>query len=181
VAGHACTHNSWSAMTQYGDTVHVCRSMAMGGMGRTFDGGYAEFTVVPRSQVIPFQSDLPWFGSPDTDPDQQVRAGCRVPIWSASSETRNLSRSPSCFHKVPERSARRNYVPRCGDLSGSARLERLQAGLNVEGAATKRFDSRRLHHHFRPDFIDVNESGRFCVPIRSSSASLPKRSKQAAC
>jgi NADPH2:quinone reductase len=32
----------------------------MGNMGRTFDGGYAEFTVVPRVQVIPFQSDLPW-------------------------------------------------------------------------------------------------------------------------
>ncbi|MCM2389826.1 zinc-binding dehydrogenase [Streptomyces albipurpureus] len=32
----------------------------MGGMGRTFDGGYAEYTVVPRSQVIPFHSDVPW-------------------------------------------------------------------------------------------------------------------------
>src|SRR5947209_2384668 len=32
----------------------------MGGMGRTFDGGYAEYTVVPRSQVIPFTSGLPW-------------------------------------------------------------------------------------------------------------------------
>src|SRR5678816_1469729 len=26
----------------------------MGGMGRTFDGGYAEYTVVPRTSVIPF-------------------------------------------------------------------------------------------------------------------------------
>jgi NADPH2:quinone reductase len=32
----------------------------MGGMGRTFDGGYAEYTLVPESQVIPFRSDLPW-------------------------------------------------------------------------------------------------------------------------
>jgi len=32
----------------------------MGGMGRTFNGGYAEYTVVPRSQVIPFHSELPW-------------------------------------------------------------------------------------------------------------------------
>ncbi|WP_250035376.1 zinc-binding dehydrogenase [Paractinoplanes maris] len=32
----------------------------MGGMGRSFDGGYADYTVVPRSQVIPFRSDLPW-------------------------------------------------------------------------------------------------------------------------
>jgi NADPH:quinone reductase-like Zn-dependent oxidoreductase len=32
----------------------------MGGMGRTYDGGYAEYTVVPRSQLVPFRSDLPW-------------------------------------------------------------------------------------------------------------------------
>src|SRR6266853_1765441 len=32
----------------------------MGGMGRTFDGGYAEYAVVPRTSVIPFDSDLPW-------------------------------------------------------------------------------------------------------------------------
>jgi NADPH:quinone reductase-like Zn-dependent oxidoreductase len=31
----------------------------MGGMGRTFDGGYAQYTIVPRSLVIPFHSDLP--------------------------------------------------------------------------------------------------------------------------
>ncbi|RYV52812.1 alcohol dehydrogenase catalytic domain-containing protein [Pengzhenrongella frigida] len=32
----------------------------MGGMGRTFDGGYAEYVVVPAAQVIAFTSDLPW-------------------------------------------------------------------------------------------------------------------------
>src|SRR5437588_242504 len=32
----------------------------MGGMGRTFDGGYAEYTCVPASQVIPLASDLEW-------------------------------------------------------------------------------------------------------------------------
>lgn len=32
----------------------------MGGMGRSFDGGYAEFTCVPAGQVIPFSSDLDW-------------------------------------------------------------------------------------------------------------------------
>lgn len=31
----------------------------MGGMGRTFDGGYAEYTCVPHGQVLPFRSDLP--------------------------------------------------------------------------------------------------------------------------
>jgi NADPH:quinone reductase len=32
----------------------------LGGMGRVFDGGYAEYVVVPRQQVIPFNSTLPW-------------------------------------------------------------------------------------------------------------------------
>jgi NADPH:quinone reductase-like Zn-dependent oxidoreductase len=32
----------------------------MGGMGRTYDGGYARYTCVPSSQVIPFASDLAW-------------------------------------------------------------------------------------------------------------------------
>jgi NADPH:quinone reductase-like Zn-dependent oxidoreductase len=32
----------------------------MGGMGRTFDGGYAEYTVVPHAQVVAFRSALPW-------------------------------------------------------------------------------------------------------------------------
>ncbi|MGW6005801.1 zinc-binding alcohol dehydrogenase family protein [Oerskovia enterophila] len=32
----------------------------MGGMGRSYDGGYAQYTCVPAGQVIPFNSDLPW-------------------------------------------------------------------------------------------------------------------------
>jgi NADPH:quinone reductase-like Zn-dependent oxidoreductase len=32
----------------------------MGGMGRTFDGGYAEYTCVPLTQTIPFTSGLDW-------------------------------------------------------------------------------------------------------------------------
>ena len=32
----------------------------MGGMGRTFDGGYAEYTCVPARQVVPFESTLDW-------------------------------------------------------------------------------------------------------------------------
>jgi NADPH:quinone reductase-like Zn-dependent oxidoreductase len=32
----------------------------MGNMGRTYDGGYAEYTLVPQAQVIPFESELPW-------------------------------------------------------------------------------------------------------------------------
>jgi NADPH:quinone reductase len=32
----------------------------MGGMGRTIDGGYAEYTCVPASAVVPFASELDW-------------------------------------------------------------------------------------------------------------------------
>ncbi len=32
----------------------------MGGMGRQFDGSYAEFVVVPIGIVFPFESSLPW-------------------------------------------------------------------------------------------------------------------------
>ncbi len=32
----------------------------MGGMGRAFDGGYAQYTVVPTGQVRAFTSPLPW-------------------------------------------------------------------------------------------------------------------------
>ncbi len=33
---------------------------AMGGMGRTFDGGYAEYTCVPTTQVQKLETKLPW-------------------------------------------------------------------------------------------------------------------------
>ena len=41
---------------QIGQTV----AAVMGGMGRAYDGGYAEYTLVPASQVIPLQTTLPW-------------------------------------------------------------------------------------------------------------------------
>lgn len=33
---------------------------AMGGMGRAFDGGYAEYTLVPAAQVQKLETSLPW-------------------------------------------------------------------------------------------------------------------------
>lgn len=32
----------------------------MGGMGRSFDGAYAQYTVVPANQIIAFETSLPW-------------------------------------------------------------------------------------------------------------------------
>ena len=37
-----------------------CVATAMGGMGRDFDGGYAEFTCVPARQVQKLSTTLPW-------------------------------------------------------------------------------------------------------------------------
>jgi NADPH:quinone reductase-like Zn-dependent oxidoreductase len=34
--------------------------MVMGGMGRAFDGGYADYVVVPAHQVRAFTSNMPW-------------------------------------------------------------------------------------------------------------------------
>jgi len=45
-------------------TTHIKKgdkvATAMGGMGRDFDGGYAEYTVVPISQVQVVETNLPW-------------------------------------------------------------------------------------------------------------------------
>ncbi len=41
---------------QKGDIV----ASVMGGMGRDFDGGYAEYTVLPAKQVQAVKTDLPW-------------------------------------------------------------------------------------------------------------------------
>lgn len=43
-------------------TLHKGQKVAafMGGMGRDFDGSYAEYTVLPKTIVTPFESNLPW-------------------------------------------------------------------------------------------------------------------------
>ncbi|MFI2652065.1 zinc-binding dehydrogenase [Micromonospora fulviviridis] len=43
-------------------TLEVGQQVAtmMGGMGRSIDGSYAEYTLVREENVIPFTSDLPW-------------------------------------------------------------------------------------------------------------------------
>ncbi len=45
-----------------GSGLHPGQQVAtmMGGMGRSFDGSYAQYVTVPASQVIPFEIDLPW-------------------------------------------------------------------------------------------------------------------------
>ncbi|MGW2318545.1 zinc-binding dehydrogenase [Streptomyces sp. NPDC001680] len=33
---------------------------AMGGLGRSFDGAYAEYALIPSAQLMPIRTDLPW-------------------------------------------------------------------------------------------------------------------------
>ena len=48
--------NDLSGTYQKGEQV----AAIMGGMGRFFDGGYAEYALVPLDIVFPFKSELPW-------------------------------------------------------------------------------------------------------------------------
>ena len=45
-----------------GTDLHVGQTVAalMGEMGRAYDGGYAEYTLVPRDRVLPIRTTLPW-------------------------------------------------------------------------------------------------------------------------
>ena len=45
-----------------GTDLHVGKTVAalMGEMGRAYDGGYAEYTLVPRDRVLPIRTTLPW-------------------------------------------------------------------------------------------------------------------------
>jgi NADPH:quinone reductase len=96
----------------------------MGGMGRTFDGGYAEYTVVPRAQVIPFHSQLPWetlgaipetlqtaYGSLTTVLDLQadqtllIRGGTSALGMAASALAKKLGAIVLATTRNPERAA----------------------------------------------------------------------------
>lgn len=59
VLGIECVGNVVSAPGgQFAPGQRVCAMM--GGMGREFDGSYAEYTCVPVSSVFPVETDLPW-------------------------------------------------------------------------------------------------------------------------
>jgi NADPH2:quinone reductase len=96
----------------------------MGGMGRTFNGGYAEYTVVPRSQVIPFHSELPWetlgaipetlqtaYGSLTTGLDLQagqtllIRGGTSALGLAAATLARDLGATVLSTTRQPDRLA----------------------------------------------------------------------------
>ena len=60
----------------------------MGEMGRAYDGGYAEYTLVPRDRVLPVRTDLPWDVSPQSRRLFSPHGDrCSMP-WSCSADRR---------------------------------------------------------------------------------------------
>ncbi len=94
----------------------------MGGMGRSFDGAYAQYTLVPIDQVIPFDSDLPWetlgalpemcqtaYGSLSTGLDLRagqtllIRGGTSTVGLTAAAMAKNLGATVLSTTRRPER------------------------------------------------------------------------------
>jgi NADPH:quinone reductase len=59
---HAAGPLAERAVPAGGTDVAVGQTVAalMGEMGRAYDGGYAEYTLVPRERVLPIRTALPW-------------------------------------------------------------------------------------------------------------------------
>ncbi|MGW4528133.1 zinc-binding alcohol dehydrogenase family protein [Amycolatopsis sp. NPDC004378] len=136
----------------------------MGGMGRTFDGGYAEYTVVPESQVIPFRSGLPWevlgqvpetlqtaYGSLTTGLDLRagqtllIRGGTSALGFATAALAKDLDATVFATTRQPERleTLREHGVDHPllddGDLAGQVRKivpEGVDAALELVGTPT---------------------------------------------
>jgi hypothetical protein len=101
----------------------------------------------------------------------------QIPSFGAS-RTRDPGKSSKTFSNLVAAAGAkpRQNAPSLGAIWGQTRcfmrFDRFERFCFVRNSANKarfempvKFDSRRLHHHFRPDFIDLDESGLFCVPI----------------
>ena len=94
----------------------------MGGMGRSYDGTYAQYVTVPAAQVIPFETGLPWdvvgalpemfqtaYGSLTTGLDLQagqtllIRGGTSTVGLSAATIAKDLGATVLSTTRSPER------------------------------------------------------------------------------
>jgi len=76
----------------------------MGGMGRQFDGGYAEFVIVPAPQAIPIETNLPWETVGAVPEMLQTAYGSLITgLWGPYVQTEGLRRSESRSHHDHER------------------------------------------------------------------------------
>ncbi|WP_211462771.1 zinc-binding dehydrogenase [Collimonas silvisoli] len=110
----------------------------MGGMGRTIDGSYADYTVVPASNVIAIETSAPW------------------ELLAALPET--YATAWTCLHRNLELKAGQRLVVRGGTSSlGQAAID-IAVQLGAEVIATTRNAEREpllrrlgAHHVVRPD------------------------------
>jgi NADPH:quinone reductase-like Zn-dependent oxidoreductase len=105
---------------------------AMGGLGREFDGGYAEFTCVPVQNVQMIQTELPW-ETMGAIPEMlqtawgslfkalKLQKGNRLLVRGGTTSGRlslsqkSVSFVPECLSKL-ETLDSRTYIPRKSDL-----------------------------------------------------------------
>lgn len=104
---------------QPGDVV----ATAMGGMGRDFDGGYAEYTCVPAGQVQKLKTTLPW----------SVLGGCGEMLQTAYG---------SLFHALQLKEGERLLV-RGGTTSVGLAAAAIAKNHGVSVVSTTRSEKRR--------------------------------------
>lgn len=118
----------------------------MGQMGRAYDGGYAEYTLVPGSQVIPVQTSLDWatFGAlPETF----------LTAWGALVETAEIQSGQTLLIRGATSA-----------LGMAAATIALDAGLHVIGTTRSETKRAMLNQNGVTDV--VIESGSLAAEIR---------------
>ncbi|MFD7133626.1 zinc-binding dehydrogenase [Streptomyces sp. NPDC059894] len=120
---------------------------AMGGMGRVFDGSYAQYTLLPTAQLMPLTSALPW----------HVLAAVPESFLTAHGSLAALAPRPG--HRLLIRAATSSV--------GMAALA-LTAGSGVETAATTRDPGKaeKLLRH-GADHVVIDRGGRLGQDVRA--------------
>jgi NADPH:quinone reductase-like Zn-dependent oxidoreductase len=147
----------------------------MGGMGRSFDGPYAQYVTVPAGQVIPFESDLPWevvgalpemfqtaYGSLATGLGLQagqtllIRGGTSTVGMSAATIAKNLGATVLSTTRSPDRAGELRAVgvdhPLVdhGTIAGQVRElmpDGVDAVLELVGCSVLADTFRTVRHH----------------------------------
>jgi NADPH:quinone reductase len=106
----------------------------MGGMGRSYDGAYAQYVTVPAAQVIPFETGLPWevvgalpemfqtaYGSLTTGLD--LKAGQTLLIRGGTSavglSAATIAKEPPCCPPLAPRTGSKDCEPRASTIPSS--------------------------------------------------------------
>ncbi|MEU5156394.1 zinc-binding dehydrogenase [Glycomyces sp. NPDC021274] len=172
----------------------------MGGMGRSYDGSYAEYMLVPATQVIPFASDLPWetlgalpemfqtaYGSLTTGLDLQpgqsllIRGGTSTVGLSAATLAKDMGATVLSTTRKPERTEELRTIgvdyPLVddGDIADQVRQlypDGIDAALELVGGPALRDTLRALRTGGTVCFTG-SLSGEWVIPEFSPFAYIP--------